>query len=99
VTREEHLLVILMEECAEVAHRASKILRFGMDEVQPGQQLSNRQRLFGELIDLMAVADMLAILPVEDSEATVEDMRAKIEKVEHFLLLSQAQGTLDPEDE
>jgi hypothetical protein len=31
----EHLLSCLAEECAEVAQRASKSLRFGLSEVQP----------------------------------------------------------------
>ena len=29
MTREEHLLTIVAEECAEVAQRATKALRFG----------------------------------------------------------------------
>jgi len=34
---EREVLTILMEECAEVIQRASKALRFGLDEVQPEQ--------------------------------------------------------------
>jgi hypothetical protein len=29
------------EEAVEVAQRATKVLRFGIDEVQPGQSLTN----------------------------------------------------------
>ncbi len=35
MNRRDHLLDILAEECAEVAIRVSKALRFGLDEV-PG---------------------------------------------------------------
>jgi hypothetical protein len=37
MTREQHLLTILAEECGEVVQRASKAIRFGLDESQPGQ--------------------------------------------------------------
>lgn len=43
--RHEHLLSILAEECCEVGQRVSKALRFGLDEVQPGQDLSNAERI------------------------------------------------------
>ena len=59
MTRDEHLFNQLSEECAEVAHRVSKLLRFGPGEVQKGQKLSNRARLQGELQDLIATAEML----------------------------------------
>ena len=49
MTREEHLLTILAEECAEVAQRCSKALRFGLDEIQEGQSLTNAERITQEL--------------------------------------------------
>ena len=54
-----HLLWILAEECAEIAQRASKASRFGMDEVQPGHALTNEQRIWQEMNDLAAVGEML----------------------------------------
>jgi hypothetical protein len=59
MTREQHLLIKLSEECAEVAHRVSKALRFGLDEIQPGQDLDNGERLWQEIHDLIAVIEML----------------------------------------
>ena len=35
--QERELLYHLIEECAEIQHRATKILRFGWNEVQQGQ--------------------------------------------------------------
>lgn len=58
--REREILDILIEECAEVQQRACKLLRFGRDEVQPGQPLSNRERLSIELGDLAAIINMAA---------------------------------------
>lgn len=59
MNRTEHLLWVLAEECAEVAQRASKAARFGLDEVQPGQALTNEERLWQEMCDLCAVGEML----------------------------------------
>lgn len=55
---EAELLVFLNEECAEVAQRTTKALRFGLEERQPGQGLSNAARLANELGDLLEVVDL-----------------------------------------
>jgi len=54
---DRELLEILIEECAEVQQRATKMLRFGVNEVQPGQPLSNAARLSLEFGDLLEVAE------------------------------------------
>jgi hypothetical protein len=96
VNRTEHLLTCLAEECAEVGQRVSKALRFGLDEVQPGQPLRNRDRIQDELNDLFAVAAILAgegvigwCLPEQGQ------VRAKLEKIERFMAISREQGVLD----
>ncbi len=93
MTRLEHLLIILAEECSEVAQRASKALRFGLDEVQPRQGLSNEQRLWQELSDLVAVSEMLL---AERGQGGVDPaaVQAKKAKVERFLEYSRQCGTL-----
>jgi hypothetical protein len=94
MTRTEHLLWLLAEECAEVAQRASKAARFGLSEIEPGQTLPNSQRIMYELCDLFAVVDLLgeegSIAGSPDSELVA----AKRAKVEKFLLYSQECGTL-----
>lgn len=77
MTNVDHLLVILGEECAEVAQRTSKAIRFGLFEVQPGQTEDNKTRIERELSDLMAVADMLGF---KVSEEQMEEKRAKVRK-------------------
>lgn len=89
MTRDEHLLWILAEECAEAMQRASKAARFGMDEVEPGQELPNHERLIYELNDIAAVAAMIA--PAWMNERLIEQKR---DKVERFLIYSQECGTL-----
>jgi len=89
MTRDEHLLTIAAEECAELAQRLSKALRFGMDEVQPGQPLSNRERIIEEYTDLIAALEMLGIWTLDRAQ-----IDAKHRKVERFLRYSEQCGTL-----
>ncbi len=56
--RQREILTVLIEECAEVQQRATKALRFGMGEIQPGQSYTNSTRLATEVGDLSAVLDM-----------------------------------------
>jgi len=99
MTYTEYLLVLLMEECAEVQHRASKALRFGLDEVQDGQPHDNRDRLSFELADLRAIVHLLT----EDNSvnpqiSNCDDMvRDKIKKVECWMVLSRQKGVLPTE--
>jgi hypothetical protein len=55
---EREVLNNLIEECAEIIQRATKMLRFGVHEVQPGQPLSNRIRLSDEIGDFQAVLQL-----------------------------------------
>lgn len=75
---EAEILETLIEECAEVIQRATKMLRFGVHEVQPGQPLSNRDRLSLEVGDLSA---MVAI--AEKNELIDRPQVALAEKTKH----------------
>lgn len=96
MNRQEHLLTCLSEECAEVAQRVSKALRFGLDDVQRDQPLSNRVRIRDELKDLLAVVNILceegtlspSCMP---SQAEVDQKRAKIER---YMEISRREGVL-----
>lgn len=59
MTETQYLLDVLSEECNEVAVRASKAIRFGLEEIQPGQALTNAQRLALELDDLYGAIELL----------------------------------------
>lgn len=104
MTKKEHLLTILSEECIETAQRVSKALRFGLQEIQPGQELTNAQRIVYEFNDILAMMEMLQSEnafnhhingPVKDGDAIVK----KKKKVEKFLELSKECGTLTEPDE
>lgn len=95
MTRDEHLLICLAEECAEVAQRVSKALRFGLSEVQKDQPLDNAERIVEEFHDLLAVATLLeasGILGhIVPTPSVVEAKRLKIER---YFAISREHGTL-----
>lgn len=95
MNRKEHLLVILAEECNEVGQRATKALRFGVNEIQPGKEENNAQRLKYEYNDLISIIEMLqeeGVLPPEMFSRDMIDK--KKEQVRHFLGYSEKIGTL-----
>lgn len=100
MTEIEHLLTILGEECAEVAQRASKAIRFGLTEVQDGQTETNAQRIVGEMLDLIAVAELLeeagalpnlSVVAAREHYAQIE---MKKEKVRRWMAYARNVGTL-----
>lgn len=96
MTRTEHLLSIVAEECSEVAQRATKALRFGLHETQPGQSFSNAVRIMREYYDLVSVLEMLqddGELPTlsQDRAVLIENHGIQIEK---YLSYSRECGTL-----
>lgn len=91
---DRELLVILMEECAEITQRASKALRFGLHEVQPGQPLSNIERLDDEVGDLMAVVGRLSDRRILNMASVELAADRKDKKLHRFL---QSEPTDAPE--
>lgn len=80
---QRELLEILIEECAEVQQRATKMLRFGVEEVQPGQELTNAQRLAEEFGDLRVIATRCqeaGMLPQESVWSGMERKRLQLAK-------------------
>lgn len=73
MNRQDELLTILAEECAEVIVECSKIKRFGLDSEYDG--MTAQQRLVKELGDLQC---MIALLQEDDivSYAGIEEASA-----------------------
>lgn len=73
----------IITAAARAGVRASKALRFGVSEVQPGQQHSNAYRLGSELGDLLKVMNLLIerdIIPMEAVESAFAEKDAKLRK-------------------
>jgi hypothetical protein len=102
MNKKEHYLTILAEECSEVAicanrlaQRVTKALRFGVDEIQPGQLLSNAERIAQELNDLIGSVEMLIDDGILDWQVNRDAVEAKKEKIKYFLERSKEYDTLD----
>lgn len=95
MTRKEILFLKLMEESAEINHRVSKGLRFGLDHKKPGTDKTNKELLRDEIIDFVCILTLIEDegymeFPIP-SEEEVEERAARIEK---YLEVSKEQGTL-----
>jgi NTP pyrophosphatase (non-canonical NTP hydrolase) len=94
MTRKEHLMVCLVEECNEVIHALSKCLRFGPHEIWPKMNETNIERVRVELNDLIAVAAML-VDEGFDLDLDSGEIEAKKEKVEKYIKYAQSLGITD----
>lgn len=94
MTRLELLLLQLSEECDETGQRASKAIRFSLNEIQKGQTKTNAERIIYEFNDIFAVMEVLkeegAIDRIIDRDM-IEEKKIKIEK---WLQHSKEQGVL-----
>lgn len=82
---EAEILDILIEECAEVIQRATKMKRFGVKEVQRGQPHDNAHRLSQELGDLSAVAYLASENELVCIDVTGAAFIKKMQKLEKFM--------------
>lgn len=102
MTREELLQLKLIEECAEVQHRMSKLMQYGAEESQstaprnlgaaqsapPG---TNWERLQAEYKDLCAVGVLLGLHYPSETE-----IQAKLEKIAKYQRYSEELGRVTP---
>jgi len=79
LTTEEELLIILMEECAEVTQQASKILRFG--KAPPSE---SEKALEKELGDLFCMIELLEEYGTVSRIAVDENAAEKREKLKEW---------------
>jgi len=82
---QQEILECLIEECAEVIQRATKMQRFGIEETQPDQPYSNMQRLSIEIGDLMEIIGWASSVGLVDSDIVKNQMPLKREKLKKYL--------------
>lgn len=107
MSRADYLLSHLAKECSEVAIRCTKAQMFGLNEIQPGQELTNRERILYEFADILAIADVMrevGILPDMNALSPEVEARVREKKVKaaSFRNYSRDLGRLtatQPEDD
>ena len=77
--RQEEIMLICQEECAEVAQAISKVFRFGVDGEHNGA--TNRERLEEEIGDLLCMIEMLTEEEIIDASAVAKAAQAKRAKL------------------
>lgn len=97
ISKEEYLINCLGEEGVEIAQRVFKINRFGLNEIQPGQELNNLQRLQIEITDFVATLQMLAeLMPEFDGDIDLDAaVKRKQEKLKKYIKYSQDLGIVE----
>lgn len=85
MNRQEYLLIMLAEECAEVQHAVSKALCFGLNNWKPGTDITNGKQIDKKLGELLAVYSILVeenILPespIAEADVIFYSKRKRIE--------------------
>jgi hypothetical protein len=92
VTKQEHLLTILAEECSEVIKEVSKCLRFGMEDKGVRMEYTNGERLHTELVDLVSTIKLLHQEKVLKYRPT--SFQKKIERTERYIQYAIEKGTI-----
>jgi hypothetical protein len=97
MTLAQYHLIKIAEEASEVAQIALKCAHFGLSEIQPGQDLTNAERCYGELNDLLAMVHQLGSVSGGEFYFSQDGfaMAAKLDKVAHYLAYSQTLGLVE----
>jgi len=85
LTRIEHLLACLGEECGELQQEVGKCLRFGYDETNRKHGGRNIDNLKKEATDVMAMFDMLSDETKDLEGLDMEHFDNKQAKVQHYI--------------
>ena len=100
MNQDEHAWLKLGEECSEVRQRIDKLLQFGPLEKEPGQGLTNMQRLRLEVADVSAaifrLVDKGLFDPMKGDELRGH-IYLKDSKVDCYLALSIELGCVTPQ--
>lgn len=98
MTRDEYLLDVVAEECAEIQQAVSKILRFGPRSFHPNNPVvSNSEQMLVEYYQLEAMIAMLLDFGIVNplNATDIDRIREyKKEKVKKYMEVSKSLGCL-----
>lgn len=80
-SKENEILNILQEECAEVIQMVSKCRRFGMDGTHLKDGGTNRERLTEEIGDVLCMLKLAQDFDIVDADEVSDASFRKLEKL------------------
>ena len=91
MTEEQYILTKIMEECGEVIQVCAKAQRFGLDNIRPGSEVTNLDKILDEFQDLRVAMNKLRHYakfdyPLDDSF----DIKSK--KFDEYYAMSKNMG-------
>ncbi len=95
LTQEQHLLTKLAEESNEIAKIALKAVQFGLLEHHPQLAETNKERLHGELNDLLGIVQMLNERLNFGFEPSQKAIQKKMNKVDYYAEYSRKLGLVE----
>lgn len=98
MTNVQYLLTKLAEECSEVSQMALKCQHFGLHEMQTGLTVTNKQRLHGEINDILGVISMLNTECGFEFKENPVAIIQKAEKVSKYREYSKSLGLVEDEN-
>jgi NTP pyrophosphatase (non-canonical NTP hydrolase) len=84
LNKDQEILLITQEECAEVIVAVSKCFRFGLDHIKPTKEKTNREHLTEELGDLLAMIRICQQYNIVDSASVENAANEKIAKLKRW---------------
>ena len=94
MTKVEHLLACLAEECAEVQQSIMKALRFGLDDGYPVSETTNAQDISKEFCEAIAVLELLEEMGALKKTTVLKTIKEKKERVRHYMEYAVVRGAL-----
>lgn len=79
------VLTIMIEEASEVQQRATKAMRFGATERQPGQDLDNSERLSREIGDFLLMIEYAKKAGLVTEKEITAGMQNKEKQLEKYM--------------
>lgn len=97
MTLSEYMLTCLIEECSEIIKDATKAQRFGLDDIAPGSEQTNAEKIAHEVNDLIGIITMLKGNKLLSSAILFnqDEVEAKIIKVKKWMKYSIEKGFLE----
>jgi hypothetical protein len=97
MNREQYLLLLLMEEAAEVSQVASKTVRFGLDSSNPvhPEEGDNEYKLNLEWNDMIAIMEVLEDEGIVTCKLNREAIDKKKKKLNKYYAMSQGLGKVE----